>query len=101
MLADLLRTIASQATLLEGTAVFFGLISVYLSTRQNIWSWPTAIVNVSLFVLIFYRTKLYADAGLQVFFLVLSIYGWYEWLYGGKNRTALQVSRLDARTAVV
>lgn len=101
MSADLLRTIASQVTLLEGTAVLFGLVSVYLSTRQNIWSWPTAIVNVGLYALLFYREKLYADMGLQVIYLILSIYGWYEWLYGGENRSALKVSRLDGRTAAV
>ena len=101
MFADLIRSIASQVTLLEGTAVFFGLISVYLSTRQNIWSWPTAIINVGLYTLLFYREKLYADAGLQVIYLVLSVYGWYEWLYGGENRTILQVSRLGARAAAV
>jgi nicotinamide mononucleotide transporter len=101
MFADLLRSIASQLTLLEGTAVLFGLVSVYLSTRQNIWSWPTAIINVGLYTLLFFREKLYADMGLQVIYLVLSFYGWYEWLYGGEHRTTLQVSRLDLRTAVV
>jgi nicotinamide mononucleotide transporter len=101
MFADLLRSIASQVTLLEGTAVLFGLVSVWLSTREKIWSWPTAIINVGLYSVLFFREKLYADMGLQVVYLVLSVYGWYEWLYGGENRTALRVSRLDARTAAV
>ncbi|MBV6520058.1 MAG: Nicotinamide riboside transporter PnuC [Gemmatimonadaceae bacterium] len=83
---------------LEIAAVTFGLISVYLSTRENIWSWPTAIVNVGLYALLFFREKLYADMGLQVIYLLLSIYGWYEWLYGGENRTELHVSRLTRRT---
>lgn len=100
MLADLLRALSSSLTPLEGTAVAFGLLSVWLSTRQNIWSWPTAIVNVGLYSVLFFREKLYADMGLQLIYLVLSVYGWYEWKFGGENRTALHVSRLTARHAL-
>ena len=77
----------------EILAVLFGIISVYLSTREHIWSWPTALVNVGLYFVVFYEAKLYADMGLQVVYFVLSLYGWYEWLYGGENRTELHVSR--------
>src|SRR5688572_7261022 len=77
----------------EILAVVFGIISVYLSTRENIWSWPTALVNVSLYFIVFLEAKLYADMGLQVVYFALSLYGWYEWLYGGENRTELHVSR--------
>ena len=78
---------------LEFIAVVFGIISVLLSVRQNIWSWPTALVNVALFFALFYKSGLYSDMGLQVVYFVLSLYGWYEWLYGGENRTELHVSR--------
>lgn len=77
----------------ELVAVAFGLLSVYLSTREHIISWPTAIVNVTIFFFLFWKAKLYADAVLQLFYLVLSAYGWYEWLYGGERHTRLRVSR--------
>jgi nicotinamide mononucleotide transporter len=77
----------------EVLAVIFGIVSVYLSTRENIWSWPTALVNVALYFVVFFEAKLYADMGLQVVYFALSLYGWYEWLYGGENRTELHVSR--------
>ena len=82
---------------LEWIAAIAGAVSVYLSARENIWSWPTAIVNVGLYIVVFRRTGLYSDMGLQVVYLVLSIYGWYEWLYGGKNRSTLRVSRATER----
>jgi nicotinamide mononucleotide transporter len=78
----------------EILAVVFGIVSVYLSTREKIWSWPTALVNVSLYFVVFYEAKLYADMGLQVVYFALSLYGWYQWLYGGENRTELHVSRV-------
>lgn len=82
---------------IEIVAAVFGVISVFLSVRQNIWSWPTAIVNVGLYIIVFYESKLYADTGLQVVYVVLNAYGWYHWLYGGKNRTELPVTRTSAR----
>ena len=82
---------------LELVAALVGALSVWLSVRQNIWSWPTAIVNVVLYAIVFYEAKLYADMGLQVIYAILSIYGWYEWLYGGAGHTELHVSRTRPR----
>jgi nicotinamide mononucleotide transporter len=78
---------------LEGVAAAFGVLSVYLSTRQNIWSWPTAIVNVALYSVVFYNGRLYGQMGLQTIYLVLSVYGWYNWLHGSAEKTELRVSR--------
>ena len=86
---------------LELFAAVLGALSVYLSVRQNIWSWPTAIVNVVVYAVVFFRAKLYADMGLQVVYALLSLYGWYEWLYGGENRTELRVSRTTPRLAAL
>jgi len=84
----------------EILAAVTGIISVYLSTRENIWSWPTALVNVTLYFIVFLEAKLYADMGLQVVYFALSLYGWYEWLYGGENRTELHVSRVSRSIGV-
>src|SRR5579862_3281300 len=89
---------AHGTSCLEAVAVAFGIVSVYLSTREKIASWPTAIVNVSLYFALFLRSGLYSDTGLQVVYFGLSVYGWYEWLYGGAGRTELRVSRTTART---
>jgi nicotinamide mononucleotide transporter len=85
---------------LETIAAAFGIVSVYLSVRQNIWSWPTAIANVGLYTIVFYHSRLYADMGLQVVYIIISIYGWYQWLYGGKGHTELEVSRTTSRLGV-
>ena len=82
---------------LEGIAAVFGVISVFLSTRQNIWSWPTAIVNVTLYTIVFYEGRLYGQMGLQTVYLALSAYGWYQWLHGGEQKTPLHVSRASPR----
>ncbi|MEP6989341.1 MAG: nicotinamide riboside transporter PnuC [bacterium] len=86
---------------LELFAAVLGAVSVYLSVRQNIWSWPTAIVNVVVYAVVFYQAKLYADMGLQVIYAGLSIYGWYEWLYGGAGHTTLHVTRTGPRLGTI
>jgi nicotinamide mononucleotide transporter len=78
---------------LEIVAAAFGAVSVYLSARQRLASWPTAIVNVLLSAVVYHRARLYSDAGLQLVYFALSVYGWYEWKYGGAGRTELPVAR--------
>jgi nicotinamide mononucleotide transporter len=82
---------------LEVVAALFGAVSVYLSARQHIASWPTAIVNVLLYVVVFRDARLYADMALQFVYAALSVYGWYEWKYGGAGRSALPVTRTPRR----
>jgi nicotinamide mononucleotide transporter len=84
---------AIAANWLEITAVAFGLLSVWLSTREHIASWPTAIINVAIFFVLFWQAKLYADSVLQLFYLSLSAYGWWAWLHGGAAHDRLRVSR--------
>jgi nicotinamide mononucleotide transporter len=71
-----------------------GVICVYLVVKQNIWNWPVALVNAFFYILVFYQARLYADMGLQGIYIILSLYGWYEWLHGGQNNSPLTVSRI-------
>jgi nicotinamide mononucleotide transporter len=86
---------------LELTGVLFGLLTVYFSVKQSIWTWPTGIVSVSAFGLLFYEIKLYADMCLQLFFLWSCIQGWYFWLHGGEHRTELKISLLTLKQRVL
>jgi nicotinamide mononucleotide transporter len=87
-------------SLFEIVAAAFGIVSVYLSTRQNVLSWPTSLVNVTMYFVYFLNQKLYALMVLQVFFGVISLYGWYKWMFGGKAKTELKVTRTPPRQAV-
>lgn len=86
---------------LELIAAGFGVLSVWLSTRENIWSWPTAIVNVLLYVIVFREAKLYADMWLQVIYAIISVYGWWHWLHGGAGDTVLPVTRTPPRLMIL
>jgi nicotinamide mononucleotide transporter len=64
---------------IEIVAVIATLASVGLSVRRNILTWPTGIIGVSAYFVVFLRARLYADMGLQVLFFVQCIYGWWAW----------------------
>jgi nicotinamide mononucleotide transporter len=78
-----------------GTA--FALICVWLTVKQNIWCWPTGILNNAFFLALFVKDRLYADLLLQVIYIALGFYGWWMWLYGGENRAELPVSQTNER----
>ncbi len=64
---------------IEVLAVAATLASVWLSVRRNILTWPTGIIGVSAYFVVFLRARLYADMALQVLFLVQCSYGWWAW----------------------
>jgi nicotinamide mononucleotide transporter len=100
-LHDLLGPLLGTAFTLGGTPTTWaevlgfvtGVINVWLVVRQNIWNWPIGIANVILLGLIFLDGGLYADSGLQAVYVVLQAYGWWQWLYGGQDRTELTTRR--------
>ncbi len=79
-----------------------GVLAVGLTIRQHLLNWPIGIANSAALFVAAIPAKLYADAGLQVFFIVLGVYGWWHWLYGNpERRNALAVTRTPWREAVM
>lgn len=78
-----------------------GVLNVWLVTRENIWSWPLGVLNAVFYMVVFARTGLYSDTGLQVVYFVLSLYGWYHWLRGGPQHEAVVVTRTPKRLWVI
>lgn len=56
-----------------------GIVYVFLEIRQTIWLWPVGIITSAVYVWVFFTSKFYADMSLQVYYLVISIFGWYWW----------------------
>lgn len=86
-----------SAEALEAVAFVTGAICVWLVVRQSIWNFPLGLLNVAAYAWIFYEYRLYADSGLQVVYFALNLVGWYLWLFGGEDRTALSVQRTSKR----
>ena len=69
----------------EVIAALLGFVAIFLQIRQNVWYWLVSIVMVSMYIYIYIKARLYADMSLQVYYLVISFYGWYLWLFGKKS----------------
>jgi nicotinamide mononucleotide transporter len=69
-----------------------GILYVLLEIRQTIWLWPVGIITSAVYIWVFFTGKLYADMSLQIYYLVISILGWYWWAQGkGNNETGEEV----------
>ena len=74
-----------SANYIEVIAASLGFIAIYLQIKQKIWYWPVSIILVSLYIIVYIRARLYADMSLQVYYLVISFYGWHHWLFGKRD----------------
>jgi len=84
-------------TPLEILGFITGAICVYLNTKQNVLGWFFGIVNAVLYGIVFWQVRLYADTGLQAYYFVTSIYGWWMWKFGGQNHDGVQVTLTPTR----
>ena len=82
---------------LEIFASIFGLVSIRLISKVNIWNWPISIVSQILFMILFFKIKLFANFILQFYFLGISIYGWILWKKSGDD---LKITKLTNKKRI-
>jgi nicotinamide mononucleotide transporter len=76
--------------ILELLAVVSALIYVVLAAKGNIWCWPAAFISTILYTAIFYDVYLWMDSLLQVYYMVMAVYGWMCWrkAYSGGDQSS-------------
>ena len=84
-------------TPLELLSFVLSVATVWFNIRQSHWGWLFAIISSATYGLVFYGSRLYGDMGLQLVFIAVSVYGWYQWLHGDDRHDKLPVTALDAR----
>jgi nicotinamide mononucleotide transporter len=84
---------------IELLGAILGIAYIFFSIRQSILTWPVGLLTSALYVVVFFVSKLYADMGLQVYYVVISIYGWYEWVRGDSatHEQSIPVSRITTK----
>ncbi|MFH6985156.1 nicotinamide riboside transporter PnuC [Marinoscillum luteum] len=89
-----------QTTWLEAVAVFFGLLSVWYSKQENILVYPTGIVSVLIYIYLTLEYKLYADMGINGYYFVMSVYGWYHWT-DSENKPQIPITSNNKKQNVI
>jgi nicotinamide mononucleotide transporter len=88
----------SPTTWLELVAFVLALAMVGCNIREIHWGWPLAMVSSLLYFALFWRSRLYGEAALQIFFAVIAVWGWAQWLRGRQgDGSPLRVARLGRR----
>ena len=80
---------------IESIAVFFSILYVILASKESIWCWAAAVISVSLYIYICFSAQLYAETGLQIFYLFMAFYGYYNW---NNQKGSLQISEWNIST---
>ena len=93
---DPILLLGISTSALELISFVLAAITVILNIRQTHWAWLFAIASSAMYAFVFHRAQLFGDMGLQGVFIVVSGWGWYQWLHGGVAKTALVVTRASA-----
>jgi nicotinamide mononucleotide transporter len=83
--------IGYQISYVELIGTLFGLLSVYFASRANILTWATGIINELFLFILFFQVQLYADMFLQVYFFIITLYGWYNWKQKPKKNSITSI----------
>ncbi|MBO7289878.1 MAG: nicotinamide mononucleotide transporter [Bacteroidaceae bacterium] len=91
--------------ILELLGVITGIIYLWLEYRASIYLWIAGIIMPAIYIFVYYEAGLYADFGINIYYLVIALYGWLAWktgfsLFGkkGKSDGELPVSRMPRKT---
>lgn len=97
----MLDTLISQlanTSMVEALAVAFGIAYLLLAIRESIWCWPCALVSTALYIYLFHDVALLSESALNLFYLVMAIYGWWQWRGGMIDKAApLKVTSMPGR----
>jgi nicotinamide mononucleotide transporter len=97
-LAPVFELLGSPVTGLELLAFALSLAMVWGNLRVRVWAWPLAMLASAAYGVLFASARLYGEASLQVFFIAVSAWGWWQWLRGqGDDGSSLRVRRLPPR----
>lgn len=95
--ANVLRVGPLSFSTVEVAAFVTGAGSVWLCARSDVRSWPVGIIGSVLFVLLFWDARLFADAAVNCWYVVVGVYGWWYWTRGGGQRPVRRVSTISRR----
>lgn len=98
---DAYKNKTSLDIILEAIVFFFGIISVYYAKKENILVYPTGIIATVLTVYLLYVAGYFADMTINVYFSVMSIYGWVKWSRMKEGKPAIRISRTTTREKII
>ena len=78
---------------LDITTTILGLAYILLEYRASAWMWLMGFMMQSLGIVLYYQKGLYADCGMEFYYLAVTIYGWWRWIRGSTSKRELAIRR--------
>ncbi len=79
---------------IEIVAVVFGLIYIILAAKENVWCWPAGFIGTGTSIYLFWDGSLYMESALNVYYLLMAVFGWWQWQYGSVTKSTLAIRSL-------
>lgn len=80
---------------IEIVAVLFGLIYIILAAKENVWCWPAGFIGTGTSIYLFWDGSLYMESALNVYYLLMAVFGWWQWQYGSNTKSVLAIRTLS------
>lgn len=95
-ITDSLREALQHTSITEWLIFISALLYVILAAIENVWCWIFGILSSAFSIYLCYTGQLFLESGLQVFYVAIGIYGWYQWLHGSEEKTELKIISFSA-----
>jgi len=89
------------ANWMEDVGAVTSLVGIWLITRRNLLCWPTVLIAEVLYMIVFYRVRLYSGALLQIVFMGVTLYGWWYWWRDMRDEGEVRIVRLPMSSLLV
>ncbi len=87
-----------QSSPWELLAMILSVLYLVLAARESIWCWYAAFVSTAIYTVLFYDAAILLESLLNMFYLIMAVYGWYEWRYRKSDKTGHAITTWSFKT---
>ena len=85
---------------LEIVGTIVGLVYLYLEYKASIYLWIASVIMPAIYLVVFYDAGLYADTAINIYYLIIALYGWFAWRYGSEQKSELTITHASTKVWV-
>ena len=85
---------------LEIVGTIVGLVYLYLEYKASIYLWIASVIMPAIYLVVFYDAGLYADTAINIYYLIIALYGWFAWRYGSEQKSELTITHAPTKVWV-
>ena len=84
----------------EACAVVLAIAYLLLAAKENIYCWYCALLSTAIYTSLFWDVNLLMESALNIYYMIMAVYGWHQWRYGGKEHSGIPIRTLDNKATL-